>query len=228
MQDAATRPACEFKSCTNVAAADSSKCSFHRHRAACSIVGCFNQVYARRRCARHGGKRPCSMAGCGANAQGNAFCVLHGGVPAKKPCTVVGCAKHAQSGQRCLRHGGGRRCAVDDCSQYVRSGGRCLAHQAKRDDDSQCKYAYKACTHTRATKKDGTLHTLCDFHRAKTNAVQQQYNRKKKHQHMIAMQSLDELLQIVPDLGDLGGLVDSNVREGASVQVAAGALVYEV
>ncbi|KAE8902312.1 hypothetical protein PF005_g11234 [Phytophthora fragariae] len=37
----------------------------------------------------------------------------------------------------------------------------------------QCGYRSKVCTTPRATKLDGTLHKLCEFHRRKANLNQQ-------------------------------------------------------
>ena len=44
----------------------------------------------------------------------------------------------------------------------------------------QCAYRSKFCDAPRATKLDGTLHKLCDFHRHKANANQQRLHRRKK------------------------------------------------
>ncbi|CAK4635671.1 hypothetical protein LEN26_017504 [Aphanomyces euteiches] len=182
-----TTTICEFNFCTNLAVAGTSKCEFHKHRSQCAIADCYNQVYARNLCARHGGKRKCQFENCTANAQGNAFCTAHGGVASKRFCSAEGCTKQAQSGQRCLKHGGGRRCKVQGCLQYVRSAGLCHGHHTKAMldtmqvvDPTLCKYAYKKCPNVRATKKDGSLHTLCEYHRSKTNTVQKQYNFKKR------------------------------------------------
>ncbi|CAK4614236.1 hypothetical protein LEN26_019640 [Aphanomyces euteiches] len=176
---------CEFNFCTNVALPNATKCEFHKHRSQCIEKDCYNQVYARNRCARHGGKRKCIAQGCTSNAQGNEFCVQHGGIAVKRYCSVEGCQKQAQAGQKCLRHGGGRRCKVQDCTQYVRTAGMCHAHYSKSTmtthyDPSICKYAYKSCPNPRAVKKDGTLHSLCESHRRKTNKVQQEYAAKKR------------------------------------------------
>ncbi|KAF0691583.1 Aste57867_17228 [Aphanomyces stellatus] len=46
--------------------------------------------------------------------------------------------------------------------------------------DLTCKYSYKKCHHYRTTKRNGTLHTLCEYHRVKANTLQQVYAKKKK------------------------------------------------
>ncbi|KAF0712630.1 Aste57867_4766 [Aphanomyces stellatus] len=155
----------------------------------CSTTDCTNLVYARGHCARHGGKRPCAMPDCGQNAtSGQSFCLTHGGHQAKKKfCIEVGCTKQVQANQRCLKHGGGRRCKEPGCFQHVRTAGLCRGHLTKSlstmlddGDGTLCSYAYKPCTNERALKKDGSLHTLCDFHRRRTNLVQKQYNTKMR------------------------------------------------
>ncbi|KAF0700897.1 Aste57867_8583 [Aphanomyces stellatus] len=55
---------------------------------------------------------------------------------------------------------------------------------ANKDDvnpPTTCKYIYKPCTNPRAMKRSGALHSLCDHHRAKANAVQKAYAQKKRH-----------------------------------------------
>ncbi|EQC40203.1 hypothetical protein SDRG_02851 [Saprolegnia diclina VS20] len=52
-------------------------------------------------------------------------------------------------------------------------------------DDSQhhdqlCQYSYKPCPNLRTTKRNGSLHLLCEFHRQKANAVQNTYAANKK------------------------------------------------
>ncbi|KAG1698716.1 hypothetical protein DVH05_014671 [Phytophthora capsici] len=46
--------------------------------------------------------------------------------------------------------------------------------------EMQCAYRSKFCDAPRATKLDGTMHKLCDFHRRKANANQQRLHRRKK------------------------------------------------
>ncbi|ETV96158.1 hypothetical protein H310_10360 [Aphanomyces invadans] len=46
--------------------------------------------------------------------------------------------------------------------------------------DNVCKYSYKKCLNPRTTKRNGTLHSLCEFHRIKANTLQQIYAKKKK------------------------------------------------
>ncbi|KAF0698918.1 Aste57867_10482 [Aphanomyces stellatus] len=45
-----------------------------------------------------------------------------------------------------------------------------------------CKYVYKKCANTRAMKKDGELHRLCDYHRTKANALQKVYATKRRRE----------------------------------------------
>ncbi|KAG9405703.1 hypothetical protein AC1031_003618 [Aphanomyces cochlioides] len=56
------------------------------------------------------------------------------------------------------------------------------APQTPRRDDSQCTYPYKTCTNPRAIKRDGSLHTLCVYHRDRGNRSQQQYYEKRSRQ----------------------------------------------
>ncbi|KAH9117593.1 hypothetical protein LEN26_012569 [Aphanomyces euteiches] len=180
------RACCQFNFCTNpVATPGATKCEFHKHRALCSTPDCYNQVYARGRCARHGGKRRCQN--CDGVAQTNGYCVAHGGLAHKKFCMVEGCEKQAQSNKRCLKHGGGRLCKVPGCDHYVRIGGLCHTHHILSTNNHEgtelrCAYAYKPCPNDRAFKKDGTLHSLCAFHRDKVNSSQKKYNTKKRQQ----------------------------------------------
>ncbi|KAF0699802.1 Aste57867_9643 [Aphanomyces stellatus] len=44
-----------------------------------------------------------------------------------------------------------------------------------------CKYIYKSCDSLRSTKKNGKLHSLCEYHRQKANMVQKAYARKKRN-----------------------------------------------
>ncbi|KAG7386997.1 hypothetical protein PHYPSEUDO_014873 [Phytophthora pseudosyringae] len=46
----------------------------------------------------------------------------------------------------------------------------------------QCGYRSKVCTHPRATKIDGTLHKLCQFHRRKANLNQQRLHQRKREE----------------------------------------------
>ncbi|KAF0720407.1 Aste57867_337 [Aphanomyces stellatus] len=47
-------------------------------------------------------------------------------------------------------------------------------------DDLYCHYAYSTCSNLRTRKKDGDLHTLCEFHRAKANSIQKVYATKRR------------------------------------------------
>ncbi|KAE8902317.1 hypothetical protein PF005_g11236 [Phytophthora fragariae] len=44
----------------------------------------------------------------------------------------------------------------------------------------QCGYRSKVCTKARATKIDGSLHKLCEFHRRKANANQQRLHQRQR------------------------------------------------
>ncbi|KAG7387000.1 hypothetical protein PHYPSEUDO_014876 [Phytophthora pseudosyringae] len=46
----------------------------------------------------------------------------------------------------------------------------------------QCGYRSKVCTNYRATKLDGTLHKLCEFHRRKANLNQQRLHKRQREQ----------------------------------------------
>ncbi|ETV77055.1 hypothetical protein H257_08963 [Aphanomyces astaci] len=43
-----------------------------------------------------------------------------------------------------------------------------------------CKYSYKKCPNPRTIKRNGKLHTLCEYHRGKANTLQQGYAKRKK------------------------------------------------
>ncbi|EQC35660.1 hypothetical protein SDRG_06943 [Saprolegnia diclina VS20] len=45
---------------------------------------------------------------------------------------------------------------------------------------SLCKYPNKPCMNARSSKKNGSLHNLCEYHREKANAMQQLYVLKRK------------------------------------------------
>ncbi|KAF0690252.1 Aste57867_18349 [Aphanomyces stellatus] len=47
--------------------------------------------------------------------------------------------------------------------------------------DLRCRYAYKECKHERSQRKNGKLHSLCEFHRRKANSVQKLYAMKRRN-----------------------------------------------
>ncbi|OQR98349.1 hypothetical protein ACHHYP_08724 [Achlya hypogyna] len=49
-----------------------------------------------------------------------------------------------------------------------------------------CKYTYKPCPNPRSTKRNGKPHLLCEFHRAKANAIQKAYATKKRQSKLKA------------------------------------------
>ncbi|KDO34002.1 hypothetical protein SPRG_01276 [Saprolegnia parasitica CBS 223.65] len=51
------------------------------------------------------------------------------------------------------------------------------------EEESTCKYVYKKCLNARTTKKNGHLHSLCEYHRAKANSIQKAYATKKRSLH---------------------------------------------
>ncbi|KAL3658568.1 hypothetical protein V7S43_016452 [Phytophthora oleae] len=53
----------------------------------------------------------------------------------------------------------------------------------------QCGYRSKVCTNHRATKLDGTLHKLCEFHRRKANLNQQRLHRRQREKRTRSQQS---------------------------------------
>ncbi|OWZ00898.1 hypothetical protein PHMEG_00027815 [Phytophthora megakarya] len=48
----------------------------------------------------------------------------------------------------------------------------------------QCGYRSKVCTNTRATKIDGSLHNLCEFHRRKANSNQQRLHQRQREERV--------------------------------------------
>ncbi|KDO21287.1 hypothetical protein SPRG_13586 [Saprolegnia parasitica CBS 223.65] len=46
----------------------------------------------------------------------------------------------------------------------------------KAESAPTCQYTYKVCSNLRSTKRNGTLHLLCDYHRKKANAIQRASN----------------------------------------------------
>ncbi|KAH7470872.1 hypothetical protein PRIC1_003304 [Phytophthora ramorum] len=62
--------------------------------------------------------------------------------------------------------------------------------------EMQCAYRSKFCDAPRATKLDGTLHKLCDFHRRKANANQQRLHKRKKR--ILAQQQLGQDAPLTP------------------------------
>lgn len=57
--------------------------------------------------------------------------------------------------------------------------------------DLRCKYANKVCCKERARKTNGTLHSLCEEHRARANSNQQRYRDNCKRQRKIQDQLLE-------------------------------------
>lgn len=51
---------------------------------------------------------------------------------------------------------------------------------APEDAASLCKYPSKRCLSRRAVKRNGEMHNLCDFHRAKANKNQRRLEQKRK------------------------------------------------
>ncbi|CAK4071270.1 unnamed protein product [Aphanomyces euteiches] len=120
---------CYFNDCPEDATPNSWKCTFHRHRRACQVDECRNQVYARRLCVRHGGKRQCQVPFCGTNIRVGTFCTKHGGEANKRYCKIEGCNKQAHLQGKCVRHGGGRLCKTEGCTAHARHGSFCKRHQ---------------------------------------------------------------------------------------------------
>lgn len=50
------------------------------------------------------------------------------------------------------------------------------------DAKTTCRYASKRCTNPRTTKRNGELHSFCEWHRAKANQNQRRLESKKKLQ----------------------------------------------
>ncbi|OQR92723.1 hypothetical protein ACHHYP_03326 [Achlya hypogyna] len=53
--------------------------------------------------------------------------------------------------------------------------------------EHRCKYAFKRCPNLRSAKRNGQLHSYCEFHRRRANTTQKTYAHKKK----VAMVLLD-------------------------------------
>ncbi|OQR83595.1 hypothetical protein ACHHYP_14531 [Achlya hypogyna] len=51
--------------------------------------------------------------------------------------------------------------------------------------DERCKYAYKECKERRSRRKNGKLHSLCDYHRKKANSVQKSYATKRRNMQVL-------------------------------------------
>ncbi|KAG7397672.1 hypothetical protein PHYBOEH_000358 [Phytophthora boehmeriae] len=49
----------------------------------------------------------------------------------------------------------------------------------------QCGYRSKVCTNPRATKLDGNLHKLCEFHRRKANLNQQKLHKRHREERAL-------------------------------------------
>ncbi|KDO24532.1 hypothetical protein SPRG_10347 [Saprolegnia parasitica CBS 223.65] len=54
--------------------------------------------------------------------------------------------------------------------------------------EDRCKYAFKRCPNARSAKRNGQLHSYCEFHRRRANSTQKTYAMKKKE----AMDLLDQ------------------------------------
>jgi hypothetical protein len=52
--------------------------------------------------------------------------------------------------------------------------------KAAPDDDQICLYPSKKCTNLRAKKKNGELHTMCEYHRIRANENQRRLERRRK------------------------------------------------
>ncbi|OQR95772.1 hypothetical protein THRCLA_22074 [Thraustotheca clavata] len=68
---------CVFRDCSEPVLPDSHKCAFHKNRRLCSVVGCENQVYARKLCVKHGARKRCAFPKCHAFTQGYVVCPEH-------------------------------------------------------------------------------------------------------------------------------------------------------
>ncbi|EQC39434.1 hypothetical protein SDRG_03636 [Saprolegnia diclina VS20] len=68
---------CVFRDCSELVLPNSHKCAFHKNRRLCSVIGCENQVYARKLCVKHGARKRCSFPKCRAFTQGHAACPDH-------------------------------------------------------------------------------------------------------------------------------------------------------
>ncbi|OQR95498.1 hypothetical protein THRCLA_07807 [Thraustotheca clavata] len=57
----------------------------------------------------------------------------------------------------------------------------CTTESHKFPPEERCKYAYKECKEQRSRRKNGKLHSLCDYHRKKANSVQKSYATKRRN-----------------------------------------------
>ncbi|EQC40221.1 hypothetical protein SDRG_02869 [Saprolegnia diclina VS20] len=120
---------CYFNGCEHPARTGETTCDFHKHRRACIVPDCHNQVFARQRCVRHGGKRQCTAPNCSANARKDGVCARHGARIVKRVCMIEGCTNVAHRDNKCIRHGGRRPCKIDGCETHARSRGYCWRHR---------------------------------------------------------------------------------------------------
>ncbi|TMW68663.1 hypothetical protein Poli38472_006131 [Pythium oligandrum] len=54
------------------------------------------------------------------------------------------------------------------------------AKMTKSEEDEICLYPSKKCTNKRAHKKNGELHTMCEYHRIRANENQRRLERRRK------------------------------------------------
>ncbi|KAF0712718.1 Aste57867_4704 [Aphanomyces stellatus] len=81
------------------------------------------------------------------------------------------------------------------------------------DENDDCKYTYKKCTNVRSRKRDGSLHRLCDDHRAKANALQKSYAAKRRGE----LHSLREMVKSSFHAATAAKANQSNVDDVAKV-----------
>ncbi|OQR93110.1 hypothetical protein ACHHYP_02916 [Achlya hypogyna] len=73
--------------------------------------------------------------------------------------------------------------------------------QRTADAALECQYSYKPCSNPRSTKRNGSLHLLCEFHRKKANAIQQVYTNKKRAERLgLAYKASDQIARQPPAL----------------------------
>ncbi|ETW03919.1 hypothetical protein H310_04338 [Aphanomyces invadans] len=63
-----------------------------------------------------------------------------------------------------------------------------------------CRYSHGKCKQPRATKKNGTMHTLCEFHRTKACAHQKKLDAKRRNEKLRLLETKKAMKHPGPDL----------------------------
>ncbi|GAB9475388.1 hypothetical protein Gpo141_00012487 [Globisporangium polare] len=73
-----------------------------------------------------------------------------------------------------------------NCSNASSEPHACATCRAPRTP-RRCRYAGKKCRNTRATKRNGSMHTLCDHHRLRANQNQRRMAQRTRQVHAEAV-----------------------------------------